>query len=298
MWGVAGDFTLTVLRLPDLFPLSESTITNPDAYSGADWFRGVTLEGERLYVAGIDGVTIYDTSTTAPTRLGFLPVGDLEAYLHLQAIAAVERDGRQLLFTAHTSSGDSTTLTAYDLTSPDSPAQVGRTLVLPGERVGRILVAPGGNRLYFSSTIGPDSYLSLARFDGSTFGAEGKIRLTSHPMAFAAQGDLLIAGTREEMIVYSTADTNNPRQVGSLTLPGYARGILLLEDRALLTVGVTYGRDVLLEIDLSDPTNPVVLRQLDIPYSSGMLNHWQTSERYLVLAGYSSGVQVFERGGD
>jgi hypothetical protein len=29
-----------------------------------------------------------------------------------------------------------------------------------------------------------------------------------------------------------------------------------------------------------------------------MLNHWQTSQRYLVLAGYSSGVEVLERSGD
>jgi hypothetical protein len=70
MWGVAGDFTLQVLRLPDLLPLSESTIPNPDRWGGADWFRGVTLEGGRLYVAGMDGVTIYDTSTSAPHSTG------------------------------------------------------------------------------------------------------------------------------------------------------------------------------------------------------------------------------------
>jgi hypothetical protein len=29
-----------------------------------------------------------------------------------------------------------------------------------------------------------------------------------------------------------------------------------------------------------------------------MLNHWQTGQRYLVLAGYSSGVQVVERRGE
>jgi hypothetical protein len=304
MWGVAGDFTLQVLRLPDLLPLSESTIPNPDRWGGADWFRGVTLEGGRLYVAGMDGVTIYDTSTSAPTRLSFLSIGDMDAYLHLQAIAAVELDGRRLLFTAHSSSGDSTTLTdattltAYDLTNPGSPAQVGRTLVLPGEMIRRLLVAPDGERLYYSSTIGYDSYFSLARFDGSAFTVERKIPLAESPMAFAAQGDLLVVGTREEMIVYSTTDPRNPRQLGSLPMPGYARGILLLEDRALATVGVTYGQDLLLEIDLSDPSNPRLVSQLDIPYSSGMLNHWQTAERFLVLAGYSSGVEVLERSGD
>jgi hypothetical protein len=298
MPGAVSDFTLHVLRLPDLFPLSQTTIPNPDRWGGADWFRGITLEGERLYVVGMDGVTIFDTITTAPTQLGFLPVGDMEAYLYLQAIAAVEQGGQRLLFTAHSSSGDSTTLTAYDLTNPDSPAQVGGPLVLPGELIGRMLAAPGGERLYYSSTIGYDSYFSLVRFDGSAFTVERKIPLAESPMAFAAQGDLLILGTRKEMIVYSTADPQNPRQLGSLPLPGNARGILLLEDRALLTVGVTYGQDVLLEIDLADPANPIVVSQLDIPFSSGMLNHWQTSLRYLVLAGYSSGVEVLEKSRD
>jgi hypothetical protein len=51
MLGTASDFTLHVLRLPDLFPLSQTTIPNPDRWSGADWFRGITLEGDRLYVA-------------------------------------------------------------------------------------------------------------------------------------------------------------------------------------------------------------------------------------------------------
>jgi hypothetical protein len=58
------------------------------------------------------------------------------------------------------------------------------------------------------------------------------------------------------MIVFSTADPRQPAPRGQPSLPGNARGILLLEDRALATVGVTYGQDVLLEIDLSDPANP------------------------------------------
>jgi hypothetical protein len=298
MLGTASDFTLHVRRLPDLFPLSQTTIPNPDRWGGADWFRGITLEGDRLYVAGMDGVTIFDTSTTAPARLGFLPVGNMEAYLYLQAIAAVDQDGRRLLFTAHISSGDSTALTAYDLTDPSSPAQIGQSLVLPNETVGRMLVALGGEHLSFSSTIGSDNYLSSVRFDGSVFIPESRIPLTSYPMAFAARGDRLVVGTTDEFILFSTADPQNPRREGSLSLPGNARGILLLEDRALATARVTIGQDVLIEVDLSDRNNPVVLSQLDIPFSSGMLNHWQTGERYLVLAGYSSGVQVFERSGD
>jgi hypothetical protein len=298
MPGAVNDFTLHVLRLPDLFPLSQTTIPNPGAWGGVDWFRGITQEGERLYVAGIDGVTIFNTSTIAPTRLGFLPVGNLEAYLYLQAIAAVEQGGQRLLFTAHTSSGDSTALTVYDLTSPSTPAQIGQPLLLSNETVGRMLVEPGGGRLYFSSTIGPDSYLSLARLDGSAITAGAKMRLDSHPMAFAARGERLLVGTSEELIVFSTAGTGDLERLGSLPLPGNARGILLLDNRALVHAWGSAGQDVLIEVDLSDPTNPLVLTQLDVPFSSGMLNHWQSGLRYLVLAGYSSGVEVLEKSRD
>jgi hypothetical protein len=163
----AGDFTLHVLRLPDLFPLSETTIPNPDNWGGADWFRGITLEGERLYVAGMDGVTIFDTSTTAPTNWGSCQSGTWKRTCTSRRSRRSSRTGGGCCSPPTSSSGDSTALTAYDLTNPSSPAQIGRSLVLPGETVGRMLVEPGGERLYFSSTIGPDNYLSLVRFDGS-----------------------------------------------------------------------------------------------------------------------------------
>jgi hypothetical protein len=42
----------------------------------------------------------------------------------------------------------------------------------------------------------------------------------------------------------------------------------------------------------------VVVSHLDIPFSSGLLNNWQTGLRYLVLAGYWSEVEVLEKSRD
>jgi hypothetical protein len=292
-----GDFKLSVLRLPDLFPISETSIRNKGNFGGVDWFRGMALEGDRLYVAGIDGVDIFDITTTAPSLLGYLAIGDAEAYELLQAIAPAHIDGSRLLFAARMGAGESSVITVYNMTNPGRPKQVGLAINLPGENVQPGLMLWMNGRLHIATIDGILGYLRILSFSEGSLAAAGRLSLPEYPSSMAVQDDFVVL-SGQYMSVLSASDLNGPQLLGRITLPGQGVRITTEGDQALVAVTSAGSLVQILGVDLADPTNPRIIHISNTAFEESRIGLWQTGERYLVLAGYSSGLEVLEKSRD
>jgi hypothetical protein len=279
--------TLRVFNLPDLRPLGQ---VETDVTNSWGWFSGLAVEGDRAYLAAIDSLWAYDLSNPSPVLLNKLDI--IEGPVN--AIAAIKPGNRRILILFQELS-DSGSLTAYDVADAKRPVRMGSPLKVDQGLIyqmswdGSTLYAVG-NAIYESD----NDILYLAGFDGEDLTIRGKIPMPGSILSMAVDDGLVALVGTAGLTLVSALDVQSPKIEAQVNLPERGVGIAILKNTALAIVGGNNGAARLLAFDVQNPANPRQVTSVDIAFSASAISPIPTSNPYMILAGWSTGVEVLE----
>jgi hypothetical protein len=278
---------LRIFSLPDLRPLGQVAT---DVTNSWGWFCGLAVEGDRAYLAAIDGLWAYDLSSPSPTLLNKLDI--IEGGLN--TVAAFKLGDRRILILSQESSllGG---LAEYDVTDIKNPARIGSPLKVDQGLIYQL--AWDGDTLYaVGSTIheSDSDVLYLASFEGEDLTLRGKIPVPDSILSMAADNGLVALAGTAGLTLVSATDARYPEILAQVPLPERGLGIALLKGIALVMAGGNNGAAQLLAFDVQDLANPRQVKSMDIAFNAGVIGPIPTSNRYMILAGWSTGVEVWE----
>ena len=278
---------LRAFRLPSLEPLGQVTTE----YSGSwGWFRSFAVESNRAYLATIDGLWIYDLNRMAQTQWE----EPAPAHGQLEAITAAQVGNRRMLF-ASRQVGDSSVLSAYDLTDLQRPTTTGAPLTLDSGTI--IQMAWNGAYLYAISTAireGERDLLYIIDFHEDTLALRGSLQLPVRLLSLAVNGERVALAGTDGLFIVSAASPESPRLLAQAPLPELGMRVSIQGDRALVVAAGYLGAAQLLVFDIQDPANPQQVEGLDIAFKDTSIGPMPVSDPYIVLAGGSSGIEVLE----
>ena len=281
--------TLRVFSLPNLQPVGQVATDVPNNWG---WFSGLAVEGERAYLAAIDGLWVYDLSNPSPTLLNKLDIIDGQ----LNAITAIKLGDRRILILSQDSSDISAlTLTAYDLTDIQKPIRMSNPLTL--DRGTILQMAWNGSTLNAVRTAIYESdsdLLYLVNFDGDALVLRGKLPLPGYVFSMGVENGLVALAGTDGLTLVSTADTQSPRILSKTPLPELGLGVAILKDTALVIAGGNNGAAQLLTFDVQDPANPIQVKSVDIAFGNSLIGPIPAVKPYIILAIGSAGVEVFD----
>jgi len=281
--------TLRVFSLPDLQPVGQVATDVPNSWG---WFSGLAVEGERAYLAAIDGLWAYDLSSPSPTLLNKLDIIDGQ----LNAITATKLGDRRMLILSQDSSDLSAlTLTAYDLTDIQKPIRMSSPLTL--DRGTILQMAWNGSTLYTVRTAIYESdsdLLYLVNFDGDVLVLRGKLPLPGYTFSMAVENGLVALAGTDGLTLVSAADAQSPRILSEATLPELGLGVAILKDTALVIAGGNNGAAQLLTFDIQGPANPRQVKSVDIAFGNSLIGPIPAVKPYIILANGSAGMEVLE----
>lgn len=278
---------LRVLSLPDLQPLGQVAT---DVTNGWGWFSGLAVEGNRAYLAARDGLWAYDLSSSSPTLLNKLEIIEDQ----LIAITAARLGDRRILIFSQESSllGG---LTAYDVTDIKNPVKLGSSLQVDQGLIYQL--AWDGDTLYAVGNAIHESesdVLYLASFEGASLTLRGKIPVQGSILSMAMDNGLVALAGTGGLTLISATNARSPAIVAQVPLPERGLGVSLLKGIALVIAGGNDGAAQLLAYDVQDPANPRQVKSLDTAFSTGVIGPVPTTNPYMILAGWSTGVEVWE----
>ncbi len=279
--------TLRLLSLPDLEPLGQ---VQTEIESSCCWFSGIAVEGERAYLAGVDGLWVYDTSSYTPTLTAKPDFVEGQ----LVSIAATQLNGRRLLFTAEDNNGVSA-LTTYDMTDPQTPAMIGSTLKLERGMIHQMTW--NGSYLYAVLSYvdeGDSDRLFVVSFRDNSLQLLSTLSLPGSIYSFSVDGNSVVLAGTQGLSLVSITDPSSPKLFDQLTLPGIGSWVALVGNQLVVVAGDYFGTAQLLVYDLSDPANPRQTKALDLAFGMGLISSHPVSEPYLVLANGASGVDTLD----
>lgn len=280
--------TPSMLRVVDVSTPTDPTEITELAHG--HYTHDVEVAGDHAFVAhGELGLAVLAlTGPDAPRRIGQLDHdGDAVDVVVAGTIVFIAADGEDLI--------------VADVTDPSAPAELAqldltgsRSYELAHDPVGELLyVAMGGGGMRVVDVSTPASPMEIGSFvptegnvisldiDGTRAvavgGERGWLLDISNPampveIAFftppdtardvVLEGDrVYIAGDGEGFLIWSMENLIQPMQIGELTpFAVQARGVTVVGDRAYLAAAERYG---MIEIDISDPTDPVGLGSFD-----------------------------------
>jgi hypothetical protein len=260
------------------------------------WYSyvGMALEGDRVYIAGENGLWVYDVSSSQPSLLSEVKVDEGEIF----AFAAMNNGGRRLLVIGQVTEDHSGALSAYDLTDWQQPTRLGEPLSLDQGNISQIIW--NGSALYVlldSSYFANSDMLYAIDFNHNTLTLKGSLELAGYIEHMAVDGNtILLAGIdgHMEQSFVTVIEADSLRIVARSTLPEYGMGLAMVKDKALVVVGGQYGAAQLMTFDLQDPANPRQVNAMDIAESAGTRRITILQSPYIILANGAGGVEVWD----
>lgn len=285
---------LRVLSLPDLSPLGRMTTEIPNQN---DWAgRFITLENDRLYLAALDNVWVYDVSRIQPILLGNVAVVDGQ----IHAISAIQLGEKRLLVIAQEGSDQSISLRIHDLTDLQKPGELGSPLPLDqGIVLQMVWNGPALYVLLDTSYHSHNDLLYVIHFEQNALTLKDSLKLAEYTENMAGDGkQILLAdfGKQARRPSLSTVELEPLKILAQMSVPEAGMGVAIRGDKAFVVVGYDYGAAQLLMFDVLDPANPRQVEAMDIPVSD--INHVSilVTGLYVVLANGQGGVEVFSSG--
>jgi hypothetical protein len=279
--------TLQVFSLPNLQPVGQVATDVPNSWG---WFSGLAVEGERAYLAAIDGLWVYDLSSPSPTLLNKLDIIDGQ----LNAITAIKLGDRRILILSQEPS-DLSVLTAYDLTDVQRPVRMGSLLTVDQGPIYQMTW--NGSSLYAVRTAIYESdsdLLYLIGFDGEDLALRGKKSLPGSIFSMAVDNGLVALTGTDGLALVSALDAQSPQIEAEVALPEPGSGVAIVKDTAVVITGGNNGAAQLLAFDVHNPTNPRQVKSMDIAFSASLIGPIPASNPYIILAKGSAGMEVLE----
>jgi len=298
--GDGGSTTKPVLRvlsLPDLKPLGQLTTEFPTWYN----FYGITLDGDRLYLANEGGLWAYDVGNTEPALLGKVDIKDEQ----LEAITAINLGRKRLLFVIQSAEGKNNVMRVYDLTDLQKPTILGNPITL-AQGFGIQMTWNGSAivvLLEYAEDSNPNSgTLYVIDYVNSALELRGSLEIPGYIEHLAVSKDIiLLAGTdfqRNNSFV-SAVDPVSLKLLSQTNSPEEGMGIAITKDMALVVVGYHLnggqnGAAQLLVYDFQDPAHPRQMEAMDIAVSTNYKVPILVTTSYVVLANGSGGLELME----
>jgi hypothetical protein len=282
--------TVRGFSLPDLVPLGQVETELPGWYS----YVGLALEGDWMYVAGKNGIWVYDVGSSQPKLLGNVEIGKGEIF----AIAALNIGGQRLLVAAQATEDHSGMLSIYALTDWEQPTKLGEPLSLDQGNISQIIW--NGSALYVlldSSYFANIDMLYTIDYDNNALALRGSLELAGYIEHMGVEGNtVMLTGIDEQMDqpFVTVVEAEPLRIVAKVTLPEHGMGLAMVKDKALVVVGGQYCTAHLLTFDLQDPANPRQVNAMDMAASAGTRGITIIPSVYLILANGAGGLELLD----
>jgi hypothetical protein len=282
---------LNVLRASDLAVAGVYHFELPDHSALWDWYRGMALDGDRLYVFGRFGVWIFDVSNPIKPVLLSRPSEMANA---MDGGAALTADGRRLV-AALNRVDDTDILKIYDATDPRAILTLDTSASFNGEQVVRL--AWDGKWLYaLASTLSgpePEDWFYVLSFKADKLSFQSKMQLAWVTTGMAVQGDLVALAGSPGLTLLSVADPTQPKVLLQTPLAGGTADVGFEGNRlVVLVVGETAQ---VLTFDVSDPSQKgaVPVGAVEVPLA-GQFMVLHVSGGTISLSGDASGVEILK----
>ena len=253
--AVSGNYAYVANFYGGLQIVDISTPSNPEARgSCAGWpnvASGVAVVGERVYLAGTDGLIVVDVSDPdAPMVVG-KETNTFSGYLYSVAISG-----------PYGYVGDSDGMVVVNLSDPDNPAAEGR---LDADMGRGISLMQHADCIYLAA--GNDG---LVVVDVSDPGAPTKVGSYSVPMGrpkdIAVSGEYAyVAALERGLQIVNVSDPSSLTSAGSYEPGGEVVGVTLPQEGPLTYAYLACGNEGISIVDVSDPEAPVLAASFDTP---------------------------------
>jgi hypothetical protein len=280
--STTGD--LRVLNLPDLKQRVKISLE----YPSWNWFRGMSLDTDRLYLATTDRLSVYGLSGDELTYLGQVEIngGGIEA------IAVLPDPGRRLLVVAQ-QAAENSLLKAYNLSDLENPELVGDPLILEkGEIIQMIWSESTLFAIYRPAYQYESAMLFQITFEDTTLTLHDSLLVPGYVVAMAVDNDYVTLASSEALFMVSAKATEPLTLQAQASLPEAGKGVVFNKGSVLVAVGDEYGAAQLLAFDRQDPALPRQESVLDIPVSKLNQVPIMASGPYVIIANGVGGVEV------
>jgi hypothetical protein len=286
---------LRVLSLPALEPLGQVTTEFPTGPAGG--YRGIALDGERLYLASEERVWAYDVSSPEPGLLRKVEIPNRT----LEAIAALQLGEQRLLVTAQVAADSRCVLTLVDMTDPRKPTSLGHPLSLDQGHILQIIWYEAVLYVLLDTSYHSESNLLYAiDFENQALTLRESLQVPESISSMAVNGDFIALTGTDRLLLVSAVASRILKLMALRTLPEAGVGTAIIQDKLLVLTGDSYsyqfGAARLLAFELQDPAIPRQVVEMDLATS---LNHAVpilVSGVYVVLANGCGGVEVYAAG--
>jgi hypothetical protein len=280
--STTGD--LRVLNLPDLKQHVKISLE----YPSWNWFSGMSLNNDRIYLATHDSLSVYGVSGVELTFLGHVEIsgGGVEA------IAVLPDPIRRLLVVAQ-QAAENSHLQVFDLTDLGNAEMVGDPLIL---EKGEIIQMQWSDSTLFALRCPVFQYESVMldriTLNDTTLTLQESLLVPSYVVAMAIDSDFIALASSEALSIVSAKAAEPLILLTQVALPEVGIGVAFHKGSVLVAVGGEGGVAQLLAFDTQDPALPKQDNALDTPVSKLNQVPIMVSGPYIVLANGVGGVEV------
>ncbi len=277
---------LRVLSLRNLEPVGQVTTEFLNGYGQG--YRGIALDGDRLYLASENSVWIYAVSSSEPTLQAKLELTDGR----VDTITAMTVGKKRLLVTAQQVHYFSS-LAVYDMTDIKNPMKLGTPL--KADRGSVIQMIWDGSTLY---ALQDTSYhadvdrLFILRLENDALTVRETLELDKHITAIAVSKDTLAILSTKGVSIFSAVKDEPFKLMAQTTLPEIGEGVAIINSVLLVATGQEYGAAQLLPFDIQDLMYPSQLMAADIAVSNNHFVPILVTNSYVILANGAGGVEM------
>ncbi len=282
--------TLRVFSLPELTPLGQ---VNTELSSWYDYV-GVALQGDRLYLAEMDALWLYDVSNSRLNLLGRMDMDQGE----ITAISAMQSGDQRFLVAAQVAEDYSSVVSVYDVTDWQNPVSLGDPVILDQGDAEQIIGKDTWLYVRLDGSYHSDfDTLYKLNFDGYTLELQESLMLANNTHHLAVgEYSLAVAGTHGFLgqDFLSMLDPQTLKEVSQTNYPDYGVGLSLIGDMTWIVVGHGYGAAQLLIFDVSDPVHPQQIEVMDIAQSDNFTVPIIETGSFQIIANGAGGVEVLK----
>lgn len=280
--STTGD--LHVLNLPDLKQHAKILLEFPTW----NWFLGITLDNDRIYLAAHDNLFVYGTNGVELTYLGQVEISGGS----IESLAVLPDPVRRLLVVAQ-QAAENSLIKAYDLSDLDNPTLIGDPLIL---EKGEIIQMIWHDSDLFAICRPAYQYeyvkLNHISLEEATLTLQGSILVSGYAVAMAISGDIITLVGSDTLSIISSKASETLTLLAQAALPEVGMGVAILKERVLVLVGDENGAAKLLTYNIQDPAYPRQDGAMDMPVSKLNQVSILISDPYIVLGNGMGGVEV------
>jgi hypothetical protein len=280
--STTGD--LLILDLPDLKPLGNILLEYPTW----NWFNGMALDSDRIYLATHDSLSVYAVSGMELTFLNQVEISDGG----VEAIAVLSDPVRRLLVVAQ-QAAENSLLNIYDLTNLENPELVGEPLILEKNEIVQMLWSESAILAIHRPVYQYENVmLDRITFEDTTLKLRDSLLVPGNMVVMAIDRDFIALVSSKTLSIVSANAAEPLTLLGQAALPEVGMGVTFYKSSVLVAVGDDSGAAQLLAFDIQDPALPRLEGALDMPVSKLNQVPIMASDPYIVIANGVGGVEV------